>query len=97
MYLIDLRRISGLFLAELFYNNDDIRLRATKLLEIYPSEGRVTIFCYHKICLNQIPQQIQKYPSTFKSTKISNTRMHIVNEISLEIERIGKVLLDNKP
>jgi hypothetical protein len=38
---VDLRRISGLLLAEFFYNNDDIKERATQLLEIYPAEGRV--------------------------------------------------------
>lgn len=37
MYGIDLRRISGLFLGELFYNNDGIKEKTTKLLQIYPS------------------------------------------------------------
>jgi hypothetical protein len=40
---IDLRRISGLFLGELFYKNDEIKKSATKLLQIYPPEGRVII------------------------------------------------------
>ena len=57
---VDLRRISGLLLAEFFYNNDDIKERATQLLEIYPAEGRVIFWS------NQdLPQ-----PDSLSDTKI---------------------------
>jgi hypothetical protein len=37
----DLRRISGLLLIELLYNNNEIRMKMIKMLQIYPSFGRV--------------------------------------------------------
>jgi hypothetical protein len=57
----DLRRISGLLLIELLYNNNEIRMKMIKMLQIYPSFGRV----------NQIFNKDLPKWHTLNNTKIS--------------------------